>query len=276
MTAPFPDVPLHDPSAGGSEWPGPNDDLEIAVILQLYCAVEAVLQEQFVRFDAAGSLSFSILNGLINTESNKGPLWWLKDSAHNVLCNPAAPASARLLDWGIGYIFHEVLKLAEAVQQHRSYLPEMQTLARSLSPSAQADIAGFHLMIGRELSEDLARGVRRIRNLLGAARRVLILAYAGLGSNCLLGRGIYIERAVIQSVFRDEEYDELITSIFGPEPETLFLVAGRSFFEGGYFEKAREAAAEALKIAPENKTAQELLHNANTPPQRAPFPGDTP
>ena len=89
-----------------------------------FCQACGLLDEQFERYDRVGSVDFEQLRDLIGEESFKGLLWRLKDTAHHVFRNdPDDPIEGRFLDWGMGYIFHECIKLKEDSYQQLTYAP---------------------------------------------------------------------------------------------------------------------------------------------------------
>ena len=247
--------------AAGAAWPVPGDEPDITAVLRLYCEVAAVLDEQFARFDAAETVSYSIIKNLIRVETNKGPLWWLKDSSSIILNKTSAPPASRLLGWGIGYLFHEIFKLIETAHQHRRYLPELRDLNKNFVPTEKKELDDFAAQICLELSEDLTLGVERARTLLHTVRSFFIPAFAGFSGNLSLARFLYQQNELAQSVFK-EEYDKLVLSIYGSSPEALWLAAARSFLEGAYFKQAEEAAKKALEAAPGSTEAGILLQEA--------------
>ena len=65
------------------------------------------------------------LTDMGGTENSKGPLWRLKDSCHLVWPEGEAEqdASGSLVDWLIGSIFHEAMKLKENIYLLNRYGP---------------------------------------------------------------------------------------------------------------------------------------------------------
>ena len=90
-------------------------------IFQDFCRFCHVVQEQFNRFESSGTVSSPVLHVLVGDSTNKGLLWRLKDNAHLIFrvaagYNPAA----HLLDWSLGYIYHECVKLMEDAHLRQS------------------------------------------------------------------------------------------------------------------------------------------------------------
>jgi hypothetical protein len=256
------------PSIVPGVWPDPADYRELSNILFVYCAIHRTLDEQVARFEEAGSLSFPVLRDLTGEASDKGPLWWLKDHSHIFLRSAGSPVSAQLLDWGIGYAFHEVMKLVEATHQHRHYLPAFQGLADILSVRGRADITGVSARISRELDEDMARGVRRIRRLLGSLRMFFLRAYAGQRDNTHLARFLYDQEELVRSVFQ-ADYDRLLAALYGEATEKLASGAARALLDGGYCERAEAALHKAAAMAPASAEIRELFEQVQNAAGRA-------
>ena len=103
-----------------------------------YCQVYEGLEEQRRRFDHEGAVSYSSIRDLLGEAMRKGVFWRLKDTAHHLFRNSQSqtpdkdaillwqysgsrhpdglvsqqPVEA-LIDWCVGYAFHECAKLRE-------------------------------------------------------------------------------------------------------------------------------------------------------------------
>ena len=121
-----------------------------------YCQVFLILAEQARRFEHDGSMSYSGLRELMGEAMRKGVFWRLKDTAHHLFraspdagetgtlpadwrfaASPHPSGDARqrpveaLLDWCVGYAFHECAKLKEDAFQRQHYGNRlMQQLAK--------------------------------------------------------------------------------------------------------------------------------------------------
>lgn len=251
-------TPAPQASVMSQTWPVQADDRELTKIFMTFCHASRILEEQFQRFETAGSLSFPVLRDLVGAASDKGLLWWLKDHSHQYLRVPNSPVSYHLLDWGIGYVFHETMKLVEATHQHKHYLPAFQGLEEMLPSHEQADMAGFFTQIGRELGEDIARGVRRTRKLMERLRAFFVRAYADQRENTHFARFLYDEEEMVRAVFL-QGYADLLMGLYGEAPERQPALAALSFLEGGYYDRALAAARQAADMAPENTETAAVL-----------------
>lgn len=233
-------------------WLEMNASRLMADILRDFCLVSIALEEQFLRFDRAGNLSYAVLSEILGDQMNRGILWRLKDTAHHLLRDaPGSPVTGRLLDWAIGYIFHETLKLMEDCHQHQYYAPSLMALAgENPSPELNAVARDFTLM-AVENQTDMARSVSRIRRLLAHARMFFHRCYANRPDNRSVARLLNDREDLIRQGFAGE-HENLVAAIYGNSPQTLFLLAAESLREGGKFAEARNALDRAEKIAPDD------------------------
>lgn len=224
----------------------------MAEILRDFCQVSLTLEEQFARYDSAGNLSYAVLRDILGDQMSRGVLWRLKDTAHHLLRNPReSTAAGRLLDWAIGYIFHEALKLLEDTHQHQYYAPSLLGMVEdNPSPELKAMARDFSLM-AVEIQEDMGRGVGRIRQLLAHARLFFHRCYVGQKDNIYLARLLHDQEDMIREAFAGE-FDNLCAAVYGDARQTLFLNAAMSLLHGGRKEQAQSALARAKAIAPED------------------------
>ncbi|MDE6734656.1 MAG: hypothetical protein K2J64_04235, partial [Desulfovibrio sp.] len=93
-----------------------------------YCAAHAVLTAQLRRFEGDGTVSYAIIRALLGEAMSKGVLWRLKDTAHHLFRSPAQAGDrategralvGELIDWCVGFAFHECIKLREDAYQRQ-------------------------------------------------------------------------------------------------------------------------------------------------------------
>jgi hypothetical protein len=216
-----------------------------------FCQACTTLDEQFERYDRIGSLDFEQLRDLIGEESFKGLLWRLKDTAHHVFRNdPDDPIEGRFLDWGMGYIFHECIKLKEDSYQQLTYAPWLREMA--VEGAHGHDVAGQLLALPAQTEESMRREIARIRVILDQCKRLLPVYLSRHNDNALLARFIFSQGEMVRTVFADL-YDPLVDGIYAGRPELLYVLASRSLRLGGWMEEAQEAVTAAYKISPDEK-----------------------
>lgn len=227
-------------------------------ILRDFCMVSNILEKQFERFADSGAVSFTQVRDLLGSTMNKGLLWRLKDTAHHLLRSDVqAPVVAKALDWAIGYIFHECIKLKEDAYQQQHYAPMFRAFEGAAGENGiQEAIEPFAQLLD-ETRESMSREVARISFLLARCKNLFCIYCAHNRDNRLLARLLYSRNELVRSVF-GKDYDTLISSIYGTVPEDMYILAAEGLSEGGRLDEALEAASEAVQINPACKRAAEI------------------
>ncbi|HMM38644.1 MAG TPA: hypothetical protein PKB11_07795 [Desulfovibrio sp.] len=216
-----------------------------------FCLASRQLSGQFQRFDEEREVSYEVLRDLLGSEMSKGLLWRLKDTAHHVFRNdPECPVEGRFLDWGLGYIFHETIKLLEDTYQKTNYAPWFREMRDSSDlHQAAKDIAGELFQVLHQTEESMDREIGRIRFIMAKCRQLLPIYLARHRGNMLLARLLVAQNELVREVFA-EEYRDLIAGIYGNQPELMYILASQSLRQGGWMEEAEAAVAEALHLNP--------------------------
>ena len=233
-------------------WLEANTSRLMAEILRDFCSVSIALEEQFTRFDHAGNLSYAVLREILGDQMNRGLLWRLKDTAHHLLRDaPRSPVAGRLLDWAIGYLFHETWKLMEDTHQHQYYAPSLMALAEG-NPSLELEaVARDFTMMAMENQTEMGKAVSRIRRLLAHARLFFHRCYAGQRDNQYLARFLHDRENLVREAFAGG-HGNLVASIYGNAPQLLFIHAASSLQYGGKTDEARAALGRAKALAPDD------------------------
>ncbi|MDR0828226.1 MAG: hypothetical protein LBN33_10235 [Desulfovibrio sp.] len=227
-------------------------------VLRDFCTASDHLEEQFARFAGCGTISDPILRSDVGQAWDKGLLWRLKDQAHHLFRRKTKEnqSAGLLLDWTIGYIFHECLKLLENVHQDRYYAPKLVAFAQTIPTNA--DLLAKFEIIRSETLNGIRREIQRISALMAHTRQLFCRYFAGRSDHLPLARFLHDQNDLVRRVFR-EDYEELIRSVYGEETELLYTQAARSLIESGRFAAASEALAAALQKSPSYPAALELL-----------------
>lgn len=233
-------------------------------IFRDFCLSVSELEKQFQRYEKTRCLSFPSLSALLGETSNKGLLWSLKDTAHHFFKQEGHEQSiASRLEWIIGYLFHECLKITETAYQIQHYAPSLAGLQHKESEVTQAK------MVTEKLDQSLTVLLRRtagaLHGQIAYARELIDLACSlfchflqGEGKNPALARLFFEQEERIQSVFR-KRYPDLITAIYGEclqegdyrsAAAKAALTAAHSLWEHGQAAHALSAVQKALSFTP--------------------------
>jgi hypothetical protein len=218
-----------------------------------FCLSSKALEEQFRSFDREDAVAFTILRDLIGQEMDKGLLWRMKDTAHHVFRNdPETPLTGQFLDWGLGYIFHETIKLKEDAYQALTYAPWFLALRGRDLPEAERVVVEELFQVLQQTEESMRREIARIRFITSQCRRLLPIYLASHAENALLARYLFSQNALVREVF-GADYQHLVGTIYGEHPERMYVLAAQSLRLGGWVDEAGQAVQTAVTINPSDR-----------------------
>ncbi len=237
-----------------NDWLLQKHDELVAEMLKNFCYIHQELSQEFQTYKTTGTVNFQALSALIGHEMNQGRLWRLKDTAHLLFRYlPEPPLSGKFLDWSLGYIFHECMKLKEDAYQQQNYAAWFSQVQQDTGCSAhERDISSNLYQLVSQTKESIRREVRRITYILKLCRKIFIQYLSLHSRNPLLARLIFTQNKLVRSVFQTRTYPMLIQSIYGNHPEMLYCLAASSLRQGGWRSMAEQALEQALKINPNN------------------------
>ena len=229
-----------------------------------FCLAADEFDTMFKSFEQTGLISFPDLKQLIGSGMSKGLLWRLKDTSHHFFRNdPADHLVGRFLDWALGYIFHEAMKLKEDAYQQQSYVPWFMALDRTNLPEPEDSFCSELVQILAQTRESIIREVNRIKFIIDQCKRMFPKYFRTQHDNHLLARFLFKQHDLVQKVF-GSHYPELIASIYGDTPEQMYALAARSLREGGWIKDANAAVEKALALNP--RCRQSLTEQRNLEP----------
>jgi hypothetical protein len=121
-----------------------------------------------------------------------------------------------------------------------------------------AEIEEKLLLLAGRSSDNLGRHIARARELVSASKALFCSYLAGESSNRPLARLIHDREKLLQDVF-GSRYEQLLQSIYGRNPELIFLESALSLEELGQRHKALLALRKAREINPHNPQCALLL-----------------
>jgi hypothetical protein len=214
----------------------------ITEIFRNFCFVHRQLLEECIAAHNGHSVCFDCLDRLLGQETNQGPLWRLKDSAHLVFRSfPDTPLSGRSLDWALGYLFHECMKLKEDAYQLTNYVPWFETWTpEETLPADEESLSQDLRAIAAQTAKSIDREVERIRSVLTICRKLFIVYLPHHRDNSLLARFFYDRLSTIKGVFGSQS-QELLQALYGPGGHNLIRLAADSLRHGGWTDEAEQA-----------------------------------
>lgn len=243
-----------------------NDYLEVD---ELYCALYQDFRHHYqgaargadvLLLPSSASLRETLyeqLSAILGTESSRGLLWRLKD-----LCHIVWPESERqqnvlgsLVDWLVGSLFHEAMKLKENLYLLNNYGPavfcaeqdeghrDRTTGDTYFSLSQLVDIPG----VFRRVALDTEHQLERIALLFGRGCYLLRVMMPALAENELVVR-LLAEKEIMLAEVWGEPLERIFSDMFGGNVAHGFCFAGMSYLRSQWYHQALVMYRRALAV----------------------------
>ncbi len=266
-------------------WQADNNAIFVRDLLRDFCTVHTVLTEQNTRFSQSGTISYAVLRELLGEALRKGVFWRLKDTAHHLFrkknqgrrdfeCDTSKstpPQSQQdsscqhaqhfhssesmlesILDWCIGYAFHECTKLKEDAFQRQHYSNRLLQIQQRAQE--HTELIEELMPFTSQTRESIDREMARILGVLDYARKALVLYLRNHGNNGPVARFLAEHEELLQKIFQ-EHWKELLFSLYGNNISSMYLLAATACFEGGhrteaaiFVEKAQAHGADVTSL----------------------------
>ena len=222
-------------------------------ILRDYCVAQQLLEQQFQLFDEHERVEFEVVRDILGVEMDKGLLWRLKDTSHHLLRgNDPDDPFGPILDWCLGYIFHETMKLKEDAYQQQSYGRRFQDVMVKVDGTIPKQLLCDLDKVVAQTRESMRREITRIRFIMASCRRLFLGYLPANRDNPLLARFLFDRNESVRQVFL-EDYVTLITVLYADRPERMYYLAAQSLLLGGWEQEAAQARQRAREVAVRRK-----------------------
>ncbi|MCI5124285.1 MAG: hypothetical protein D3925_07365 [Candidatus Electrothrix sp. AR5] len=200
------------------------------------------------------------LNWMIGEESDKGPLWNLRE-----LCRRVWPegeheenVEGSLVDWLMGSIFHEAMRLREDVQILNNYgnatFKNRQMRAAQKNGSQPQNLPASRLAkvmdrknLIKRVAVDVMQQMEQLAFLFGQTNNMLRTMLTGLADNFLLVRFLVEQEDIVEDLW-GEGLADVFTDMFFNTPAQGFCAAGSSYMSGQWYTRALIMYKRALEF----------------------------
>lgn len=218
-------------------------------ILRDFCVAQQLLEQQFLIFDREERVDFEAIRDVLGVEMNKGLLWRLKDTSHHLLrAKSGGDLYGQLLDWCLGYIFHETMKLKEDAYQQQSYGGRFSFIEEQGRDTVERQLLEELASVVAQTRESMRREIARIRFIMAACRRLFLGYMPAHRDNALLARFLYDRNELVHRAFA-KDYGALIRGLYGDQPDRMCYLAAQSLQLGGWEREAAIARQQAQDMA---------------------------
>lgn len=251
-----------------------NHEFFVRDLLRDYCTVYLAVAEQQQRFRRDGNVSYTALRSLMGEAMSKGVFWRLKDTAHFLFRNddPRRRGShstsgdsesdarydsiGRLIDWCIGYAFHECSKLREDAFQAQHYAQRLLQLSRGDELGMRLSAPLLPLI--EQTSESVQRELNRIVHVLRAGMLLLNRFLSSAGENCSLARWLATDQGRVRAAFQNL-YPGLLRALYGSCQERMYTLAVVDLLDCGRSSEAKALLQHAAEIGSLDEEGRQML-----------------
>ena len=200
------------------------------------------------------------LNWMIGEETDKGPLWNLRE-----LCRRVWPegehgenVEGSLVDWLMGSIFHEAIRLREDVHILNNYgnatfrnrqmivARENGFQSQNFPASRLAKVMDRKNLIKR-VAVDVMQQMEQLAFLFGQTNNMLRTMLSGLAENFLLVRFLVEQEDIVEDLW-GEGLADVFADMFSGTPARGFCAAGSSYMSGQWYTRALVMYKRALEF----------------------------
>jgi hypothetical protein len=208
--------------------------------------------------DESRSVQIELLHqftATVGTESEKGPLWQLKDLCHQVWprTEQGQFLQGMIFDWLIGSLFHECVKLKENLYLLTNYggnsvlLPPARNSLDGLlgRPYSEDPVEKTRVLIGQIMGE-VARQMERVGFLFGQSSYLLRRILPDLMDNRLVVRLLVEQEKLVRDIW-GESLEELLAAVGGGNAGSGLCVAAEAYYGGQWYGDALRLYKRALR-----------------------------
>ena len=245
-----------------TSWIEQRKDIFVSNLVQDFFAAKKYFDELLKHYKKNGSLPYSMLAVWVGSDTDKGPLWQLKEQSHRLYRNDRSKIILyeNLFDWVLGSIFHESMKLKEDIYQIESYKP---LLEMGLSDNAENReiakiIQEYYTLIDR-VSRSLREEIESIDELFTKGLlhlRSLIVFYK---NNALLLRFLIDNTITTETMFGQGALQQILLEMFPAGVHEAYILMSESCMQNGWYDQAQTYLKIAMKTGAANKGLQEQL-----------------
>ncbi len=200
------------------------------------------------------------LNWMIGVENDKGPLWNLRELCHRVWPEGEHEENVEgsLVDWLMGSIFHEAIRLREDVNVLNNYgnatfkTQQMAAIQKNRSQSQHLPASRLAKIMDRKnlikrVAVDVMQQMEQLAFLFGQTNNMLRTMLSGIADNFLLVRFLVEQEDIVEDLWGEGLVD-VFADMYSNTPALGFCAAGSSYMSGQWYTRALIMYKRALEF----------------------------
>jgi hypothetical protein len=244
-----------------NKWFKERRDIFLKDLVEEYFESKSLFKHILKDYEDNGKIEFSTMDLWVGSETKKGPLWNLKDASHNLFRDQESnlDLAEYIFDWTVGSIFHEAMKLKENVYQLEAYKPDEEKIKEMGNDEGLHIIMDEYHLITNNAKGNLRSGMDNIQYLFSKSNSLFKCLLPRHSNNGLLLRYLLKNYLRIHELLDGESLPGILKSMYGEEWDKAFIIAAKSYLDGGWFEEAKEVLEMGIKLFPNSQEIEDSL-----------------
>lgn len=244
-----------------NNWLEDRKEIFIKNLMEGYLENRAIFNEISQHYKKYGSIAYYLLDYWVGSENKKGPLWELKDTSHKLFRNQNVKLNLveYIFDWTLGSIFHEAMKLKEDTYQLEAYQPDKEKIKEANNDTNVDMILEEYNHIILNAQNNLKNEIENIKYLFSKSDTLLYSLLPHYSNNGLLLRFLLQNFNRTQEILGNETPVRIFKAMYGDSWEKAFIIAAKSYLEGGWYEEAKKILEMGMKFFPFSQEIEDSL-----------------
>lgn len=233
-----------------SRWLEEKRPLWIRGLLKEFHASYRSFLRMYGRYLAQGGFPFGDIERLVGSENRRGLLWRLKDDCHRLWrdADVQEEMNGCLLDWVMGSLFHEAMKLKENAYISQYYHPRAEKMAVQPATGNLVPCGLEFQRLMKGAAREIESQMENLSLMFGRANYLLRLMMSEQSRNLILLRYLIENEQVVVQLWA-ESLEQLFADMFAGAPQEGFFSAAKSYEADGWREQAAAALARGKRCA---------------------------
>ena len=247
-----------------TSWFTQRRDVFIRDLVENFFEAKIYFNTIYGSYKKSKTIAFSIMDAWVGMESRKGPLWNMKDHSHQLFRSNQYPSSLyeHLLDWTIGSIFHEAMKLKEDAYQVESYKPLLELEINSEKYDLElSHIINEYFSLIEKVSVNLDEELKSIEALFAKALYHLEEILIAWKDNALLVRFLLERKTLCEQALGKKHLSHILERMFPNGLHEAYLLAIRDCITRGRYAEAESHLEKAVRAKPVNSIDKSVLQS---------------
>lgn len=239
-----------------NNWFEEHKDIFVRNAIRDFLKTLKFFEQLYKTYNESKEMPFKNMDYWVGTEVRKGPLWQFKDLCHMVWGNEEQmDVECALMEWLVGSVFHEGMKLKENIYLLQHYKPAYEKMIYQGKNLAENQGMDDYLELFEKTTEEVSLAMSRLNRLFLRAAEQLHKVLLKYPDNRLVLRLLVENDPEFDRIWGVNSISRLFEEMFSGQKEKGYCLAAESYQEGNWMERALDTYQKALDINPDSEEA---------------------